>query len=129
MLPGSVFDNVRFFRPLGPSVVADAIAAVGMTNEVAALPDGSATVLTAEGVELSGGQKQRIAIARALAGDPELLVLDEPTSSLDDASDRAVLDALSAVRERVAMIIVAHRSSALDLCDQVLTLGAGTDGR
>ena len=74
---------------------------------------------------MSGGQRQRICLARALAAQPDLLVLDEPTSSLDLESEAAVQSSLADLRGRVTLFIVAHRLTTLSDCDRVLVIGGG----
>jgi len=84
---------------------------------VSSLPDGLFTVIGENGVRLSGGQRQRIGIARALYGAPELLIMDEATSALDDGTERALVDALEALRGRLTIVIIAHRLSTVEKCD------------
>jgi ATP-binding cassette subfamily B protein len=93
------------------------------------LPNGWETILSPEytgGVDLSGGQWQRIALARALFGDPFLVVLDEPHANLDTEGAQALTDAILAAKRRGAIVVlVAHRPSELMTCDKVLILGNG----
>ena len=83
------------------------------------------TVVGERGVRLSGGQKQRIGIARALYNDPEVLVFDEATSSLDIATERAVLEAMERVSKLKTMIIIAHQISAVKNCDSIYLMDKG----
>src|SRR5690606_20928634 len=92
---------------------------------ITALPQGYDTVIGPGGTELSGGQRQRIAIARAIAGDPSILVLDEATSALDAESERQVRQALQRVRKNRTTLIVAHRLATLRHADRVLVLEGG----
>jgi len=89
------------------------------------LPNGLDTPLGERGASLSGGQRQRVAIARALYRDPDVLVLDEATSALDTKSEQAFLRTVEALSGSVTLVIVAHRLSTVERCDEVLWLGEG----
>ena len=91
------------------------------------LPQGYDTVLGDGGAGLSGGQKQRIALARAMYGDPALLVLDEPNSNLDDAGEQALVEAILDLRRSgKTLVLITHRSSVLGVTSKLLLLRQGT---
>jgi ABC-type bacteriocin/lantibiotic exporter with double-glycine peptidase domain len=77
------------------------------------------------GIRLSGGQRQRIGIARALYHDPPVLVLDEATSSLDTATERAVMEGIRTLKGEKTVIVVAHRLSTVEHCDRLFRLEQG----
>jgi ABC-type multidrug transport system fused ATPase/permease subunit len=89
------------------------------------LPQGYATAIGERGVRLSGGQRQRIGIARALYHDPGVLVLDEATSALDNVTERAVMSAVTSLGREKTIIMIAHRLSTVDACDQIFVLERG----
>jgi ABC-type protease/lipase transport system fused ATPase/permease subunit len=89
------------------------------------LPHGYDTVVDPAAALLSPGQRQRIALARALYGDPRLLVLDEPNSNLDGAGEVALAEALKGLRGAVTVVVVTHRTSLVQHMDKMLVLEAG----
>ena len=90
------------------------------------LPEGYSTEIGERGVRLSGGQRQRIGIARALYYDPDVLVFDEATSSLDNLTERAVMDAIHNIGKRKTIILIAHRMSTVRKCDQIFIMEKGS---
>jgi ABC-type bacteriocin/lantibiotic exporter with double-glycine peptidase domain len=92
---------------------------------VQGLPAGIKSRIGERGATLSGGQVQRLALARAVYRQPALLVLDEPTNSLDGRTERAVLEALDRLKHRCAILLIAHHPQALSICDRVEELADG----
>jgi ATP-binding cassette, subfamily B, bacterial len=125
LFSGSVGDNIRFFRDVTAEDIVRAAKLANIHDEIRSWPHGYATPVGERGGELSLGQRQRLCIARSLVGDPDVLVLDEPTSSLDPRSESLVRQALSTLAPRVTLFIIAHRLSTLDTCDRIMVLQAG----
>jgi ABC-type multidrug transport system fused ATPase/permease subunit len=125
LFSGSVGDNIRFFRDVTAEDIVRAAKLANIHDEIRSWPDGYATPVGERGGELSLGQRQRLCIARSLVGDPDVLVLDEPTSSLDPRSESLVRQSLSTLAPRVTLFIIAHRLSTLDTCDRIMVLQAG----
>jgi ATP-binding cassette, subfamily B, bacterial PglK len=105
--------------------LAEAVEVAQLGEFVGGLPEGLDTVVGERGVRISGGQRQRIAIARALYRAPEVLIFDEGTSALDDATEAALLSALDRLRGRSTVIMVAHRLASIKRSDRVLQVLAG----
>ena len=117
--------NVAFGLPkdqIDDIAVASAIRSAQLEDFVASLPEGVETVVGERGVRLSGGQRQRIGIARALYNNPDVLVLDEATSSLDTETEHGVMQAVQALQGEKTVIIVAHRLSTVEYCDRLYRL-------
>ena len=109
--------------------MADVVAAArlaGIHEMIGRLPQGYETRLTDAASRLSGGQKQRLALARALFGDPKLVVMDEPNSSLDGEGEAALIEAMEIARARgAAVVVVAQRMSILNRATRLLVLRDG----
>lgn len=122
----SVGDNIRWGNPGASEADIEAAARAASAHDfIRAMPEGYGTLVGDRGARLSGGERQRIALARALVGQPRLLILDEATSALDSETERAVTDALLPLKGRVSMIIVAHRLSACRIADRIYVLEGG----
>ncbi|WP_422489491.1 heme ABC transporter permease/ATP-binding protein CydD [Endozoicomonas sp. ALE010] len=125
IIHGSVYDNISFGRAVSREQCLDALARAQGMDILANLPDGLDGVLKEQGGNLSVGQAQRIALARALVLPVRLLILDEPTASLDSVSESLVLDALDAIPDDCTVITITHRISQLKAMDQILLLEKG----
>jgi len=127
LFEGTVAQNIaRFEADAEPARLIAAATAAGVHDVILRLPQGYKTEVGEGGMRLSGGQRQRIALARALYGDPFLVVLDEPNSNLDVPGEQALTRAIAGVRARGGIaIVVAHRPSAVAAVDHILVLNEG----
>src|SRR5947207_1499536 len=127
LFAGTVAQNIARFEPNAPSeAIIEASQTAGVHDMIVRLPEGYDTQIGESGAVLSAGQRQRIALARALYGDPFLVVLDEPNSNLDSEGEAALTHAIFGIRSRGGIaIVIAHRPSALAAVDMVATMGAG----
>ena len=123
LLPGSLRDNVDMGRGLSASDVWAALDLAAIGDDVRAMPMQLNTVVVEGSAGISGGMRQRILLARALAGEPRILILDEATSALDNVSQAAVVANLD--RLRVTRIVVAHRLSTIQRADRIAVISDG----
>jgi len=124
LFDGTIEDNVCFGRKLDKTLL-DKVLCQANIFDFLQTKQGINTLVGEGGVQLSGGQKQRIAIARALYGQPEVLVLDEATSALDDQTEKKIMDEIYQISQNKTLIIVAHRLSTIKGCDQVYKIENG----
>ncbi|MBI4553149.1 MAG: ABC transporter ATP-binding protein [Candidatus Latescibacteria bacterium] len=126
LFDGTIADNIRYGKP--DATFADIIHAAVTANAhdfIVARPDGYDTRVGEHGVRLSGGEKQRIAIARALLQDPAILILDEPTSSVDVETERQIQEAVDRLVQGRTTVTIAHRLSTLRYADRLIVLDRG----
>jgi len=127
LFSGNIVSNIALgdYSPNMQRII-DITTQLGIINFIESLPQGFYTPIGENGLSLSGGQRQRIAIARALYRDPEILILDEATSSLDSASEKFVLNAIDHLKkENKTIIVIAHRLSTLYNADKIIVLDKG----
>ncbi|ABY29563.1 type I secretion system permease/ATPase [Methylorubrum extorquens] len=127
LFDGTVAQNIARFDTQDDAAIVAVAQRAGCHDLIQALPDGYNTRIGSGGHGLSGGQRQRIALARAMYGDPSLVVLDEPNASLDQAGEAALMRAVADLRERgTTVVIVTHKVGLLAGADQILMLEGGT---
>jgi ATP-binding cassette, subfamily C, bacterial LapB len=126
LLGGTIRENIALGRPHATDEQIVHAATLAQAHAaIAALPNGYGTAVGEGGSQLSGGMRQRISIARALLGDPPVIVMDEPTSSLDRQAEEGLKDALAALAAKHTIILVTHSPVLLQACQRLVVLEAG----
>jgi ATP-binding cassette subfamily B protein/subfamily B ATP-binding cassette protein MsbA len=126
LFPASITENIAYGRPGAPiEEIRSAAHAAGADGFIRALPDGYDTVIGERGATLSGGERQRLSLARALLKDAPVLILDEPTSSLDVLTESALLERLRELRRGRTTILIAHRLWTVRHADRIAVLDRG----
>ncbi|EEH66064.1 ABC transporter, ATP-binding protein [Actinomyces urogenitalis DSM 15434] len=126
LFTGTIADNLRLADPdATPERMWWALEAANLADEVRAMSQGLETAVGERGMSLSGGQAQRLSLARAFLADRPLLLLDEPTSQVDLASEAQIVEAIERLAEGRTVVTVSHRAGALTACDRVVTVENG----
>lgn len=126
LMSGSLEDNAVFFRaPRAGRTAEESLTASGLLPDHLVFPSGLITHVDPNSAQLSGGQIQRLALARALWGQPEVVVLDEPTSSVDSVSEAHIRRVLGMLDEEVTLVIVSHKAELLQLCTKLAVVEEG----
>ena len=127
LLEGTIAENIARFGDVDMAQVEVAAKLVGVHELILAMPQAYNTPIGRDGATLSGGQRQRVGLARALYGKPVLVVLDEPNSSLDEAGDAALTQAIATLKQQgTTFVIMTHRTSVLGVVDKMLLMREGT---
>jgi ATP-binding cassette subfamily C protein EexD len=127
LFEGTISENIARFGDIDPEKVVEAAKMADVHDLILHFPEGYDTIIGATGGNLSGGQRQRIGLARALYGNPVLVVLDEPNSNLDEQGELALENALVQLKQkRVTVIIITHRNNVLSKVDKLMILKDGS---
>jgi ABC-type multidrug transport system fused ATPase/permease subunit len=129
MLDDTIRNNIAFGvapEEQDEERIWEALKEAALDDFVRSLPDGLDTGIGERGIRISGGQRQRIGIARALYGDPEVLILDEATSALDNETENLIMESINRFMGRKTLVIIAHRLQTIEKCDMVFRVGGGS---
>jgi ATP-binding cassette, subfamily B, bacterial PglK len=122
LFDGTVAQNVTFGKPINDIQIKESLRQANILEFLENHHEGINTMVGEGGVKLSGGQRQRIAIARALYGNPEILVLDEATSALDMDTEAKIMEEIYKICENKTLIVIAHRLSTIERCEKVFQI-------
>jgi len=126
LFDGSVAANIARFGSIDPEKVIRAARMAGVHDMILRLPNGYETPVGEVGNYLSGGQRQRVGLARAIYGEPSLIVLDEPNANLDDVGERALTQAIQDLKALgKTIILITHRPNILGITDRILVMQQG----
>ena len=126
LFSNSIADNIAYGGPdAGEQAIIAAARAANAHDFIEALPDGYDTLVGERGMRLSGGERQRIALARAFLRDAPVLLLDEPTSSVDIRTEALIMEAMERLMQGRTTFMIAHRLSTLGMCDVLLEIREG----
>tara|TARA_Y100000589_G_C27127735_1_gene619267 strand:- start:992 stop:1549 length:558 start_codon:yes stop_codon:yes gene_type:complete len=128
LIDSNIYENIAFGinkNDIDKNKVIEAAKQAQIDSFIRDLPNGYDTKIGERGVRLSGGQRQRLGIARAIYKDAKVLILDEATSSLDNITEKKVMDSINKLSRNLTIIMVAHRLSTLADCDKIVTLRKG----
>lgn len=125
LFPGTVAENIARLGEVDSGRVVQAAQRAHVHELILSLPEGYDTMVDPQGSLISPGQRQRIALARALYGEPKLVILDEPNSNLDGAGEQALAETLKALRGQATVVVVTHRATLIQHVDKMLVLEAG----
>jgi ABC-type multidrug transport system fused ATPase/permease subunit len=121
----SIWENISFGGHYTEEQIKKAAEKANIDLFINNLPEGYCAVVGDQGLKLSGGEKQRIAIARALVREPDILVLDEATSNLDNKSEAAVQDSINQIAQNITTFMIAHRLSTIKKADMIYVMSGG----
>jgi ATP-binding cassette, subfamily B, bacterial MsbA len=126
LLDGSIAENIRFGAPdASDEEVREAVRVADAEGFIGQLPKGYDTEVGSRGISLSGGQRQRISLARALVRMPDLLILDEATSAIDNLSEASIINRIRSSGSRMTVIVISHRASTLASCEEGIVIEGG----
>ena len=127
LLDGSLKENIIFGEEdlSDENYLNEIVKAAGLSNLIEKNKKGLDLIVGERGIRLSGGEKQRVGIARALYKDPEILILDEATSSLDNQTESAIVGSINSLKKKLTIIIVSHRLSTIKNCDYIFYIKDG----
>ncbi len=126
LLPGTIAQNIARFRKVDDEAVIQAAKLAAVHDLILSMPDGYETEISLHSQRISLGQRQRLALARALYGNPALVILDEPNANLDEAGDRALIEVMARLKKlQTTVVVVTHHVSLLSCADKVLVLNSG----